>query len=866
MPLNPNHIAKLDPVLQAVLFEAQKDEVFRVSVLLDASEVKANSEIFPSQFSSRQTYRQALIEQRRIQMREALSTTLEHLKKLSFKVQVDTISPVVMLEGTAEQILKAIELSDVRYASLDRLIGIPNLIPNEQVNYIADLYTDTLSRDLDNRTREQITFAAEQYILKYSKEYGLVQVLGMPKPVKLESVFTGVYLYQSLIVGEEEKTQDCISQTIEQTFEIRDDKLFDGIEAANKNPHLMVWGAPGSGKSTLLRKIGFEAFKGKQGSFEHKCLPVLIELRFLTNDNINLEQKIIEKFKICNFPFTDQFAAEGLSKGKLLILLDGLDEVPPERLTKVKEQIQRLKDLCAENHIICSSRKAVFQDPFQNPYQKPFSEFKRSEIASFRDEQIKQFIQKWFSSLIDKEANTAERCWKLLNTVNHRATKELAKTPLLLTFICLLYDRYQDFPVNRSILYAQALDILLERWWSEKRVQIDPIYRRLGANLEKRMLSEIAYTNFIEGKLLDRYNLEKQIQDFLESNENAPKDLDAGIILDAIVIEQGIFIEQAKDDFSFSHLTFQEFLTAQYIVDRRKIKQLVSNRLTDQRWKEVFPLVAGLLPTKIDNLLFLIEKEIQNYLSSEIGQKYLIPLLSWVENVTTGSQIKMELIERRCLAFLFASANVFAYSYSDAYSRAIPQAFNLAYSPVRNSHVHTLPIAFSITNVYTLADSFVSKDLINLYGNAPCLLYAFALAKAYLYTCIYRKPNINEFHNALSEFTNYARAIQKSNIFNNKINISLLIGRLENLRGTVPDTKQIPSVYRRFSNTIIDIWLDALNFNAELIKLSKKDLEAIDKHYTYMNLLLLQCKQEGVNVSREAWQLISSQLLSKNFS
>jgi hypothetical protein len=47
------------------------------------------------------------------------------------------------------------------------------------------------------------------------------------------------------------------------------------------------------------------------------------------------------------------------------------------------------------------------------------------------------------------------------------------------TFLCLVYSRKLNFPPTRSRLYNKALDILLEEWAAEKRVQQEEIYQGL---------------------------------------------------------------------------------------------------------------------------------------------------------------------------------------------------------------------------------------------------------------------------------------------------------------------------------------------------------------------------------------------------
>ena len=135
-------------------------------------------------------------------------------------------------------------------------------------------------------------------------------------------------------------------------------------------------------------------------------------------------------------------------------------------------------------------------------------------MAEFNDQQIEQFINNWLKTELDTETNTAESCWKLLQKEEYKGAKELAQTPLLLTFLCLTYDESQSFSNNRSVLYRKALKILLDQWAAEKRIQRDPIYEGLQTELEEILLADLAYNNFKEDKLFF-YE-----QDIIEQSKN----------------------------------------------------------------------------------------------------------------------------------------------------------------------------------------------------------------------------------------------------------------------------------------------------------------------------------------------------------
>ena len=493
----------------------------------------------------------------------------------------------------------------------------------------------TLGNSLREGTKQAIYSASNQYVRNYAKRHCILKIrcVGMGEPVSLDSIYTNVQLLEArniLKFASRDEMEKDFKVNRNRRFVSEDNQSRTGIDVANAKQYLMVLGAPGAGKSTFLRKVGLDAIKGKKQGYQHDCIPVFLELKRLTEKEIDLKQIIIEEFKLCKFPKAEQIATKALNKGKLLILLDGLDEVPTINLNAVIDRIQDFVDLYDQNRFIISCRTAF--------YKSSFNRFTDVEMADFNDSQIEQYINNWFNSAADQQDNTATNCWSLLQQPEYKAAQELARTPLLLTFLCLVYDKSEIFPNNRSVLYGKALRILLEEWAADKRIRRDKIYQGLNTGLEEILLAKIAYQGLDKDKLFyDKQDLITQIKDFLATNLNAPKHLDGKKVLSEIEVQQGILVQRAENIYSFSHLTLQEYLTAQYIVDKNLIQYLVSNHLTDTRWQEVFLLVAGLMRGGADELLRLMEKEAISFLATPVGKQKLIPILNWAENITTGS-------------------------------------------------------------------------------------------------------------------------------------------------------------------------------------------------------------------------------------
>ncbi|MEH2423281.1 MAG: NACHT domain-containing protein [Nostoc sp.] len=704
-----------------------------------------------------------------------------------------------------------------------------------------------LGKTLDEKTKRLIFTASNQYEKNYEERHGILKVLGMREPVKLESLYTSVqFLNDDAIQSFEsiENLENLYRKAKSRSFQSHDGKKQAGIKVANNKQYLMVLGGPGAGKSTFVRKMGLEALKGKKGGFKHGCIPVFIELKRFASSNINIETFIAEEFGICGFPSPDKFAVKALEEGKLLILLDGLDEVPTKNLTEAISQIQNFVDKYDKNRFIASCRTAA--------YRSGFRRFSDVSMADFDDDQIWQFIYNWFHSEADTQAKTGEKCWELLQKPEHEAAKELAHTPLLLTFLCLVYDRSQSFPDNRSVLYRKALRILLEEWASEKRILRDEIYQGLHTELEEILLSEIAYTGFKSDRLFfSQRDIVGQIKTFLASNLNAPQHLDGESVLNAIAVQQGILVERAEDVFSFSHLTLQEYLTAQYIDDHRQVEKLVNEHLTDRRWKEVFLLVAGLMRGGADDLLRLMEKKAQKY----INTPKLQALLNWAEQVTVGSPGDFKPVGKRAVAIAYANAyalaNVYANVNANAYANTKAETntkANALADALANAYVNTKAEANALANAYALINA-----LANAYTYAEANAYAYANAEAYV------EAYVEAYALAFAEAINYSRKLEKLKIFNN-INFTVLIARLEALKVKVPGKQQPRKVLRAFAENLQETLLDAFNLTQEMVNLSEEEAKAL-RDYLYANHFIIQCKQAAVRVSPQTWEAIEARML-----
>jgi NACHT domain len=700
----------------------------------------------------------------------------------------------------------------------------------------------------DPNTKYNLERACQAYIKNYRHSYGKISVLGMPNPAELENIYTNVQIIEGRNLWKYQSVRDqekIYRNTAKRRFETEDQKKQDGISIANRYQHLMVLGQPGAGKSTFLKRIGLAALQGRESLsqrhintnlprlklvresgqnliseqnnpqaedlYSHEVMPVLVELKRCDSYQIDLIGKIESELEKCGFESANILTKTLLSAGGMLILLDGLDEIPSQQLDGAITQIQDFVNKYSLNRFIISCRTAAYQGGFNN--------IVNVEIADFDDEQIKQFISNWFCQEYDLDISVAKDCWQLLNANDYKATKELAYTPLLLTFLCLVYDESQVFPKNRAALYKDALDILLRRWAAEKRIQRDPIYKDLTIQLEEMLLAKIAYEQFCKDRLFfNKKDIILKICEYITDNLNAPKHLDGEKILRAIQVQQGILIERSSSILSFSHLTLQEYLTAQYIVDRHLIDELVAESLTDSRWREVFLLVAGLMRDGGDVLLLKMAMAARHLLDTQ----RLRALVCWVEESTKIAGGRIDSLAQRNLAALTA------YACTSFYVSSCTNSLNsVSTSAIDNSRAYaknTAEFGYAITYINSIANIYA-----NNYGHASS------------------RTNTVSLENAVK----FIDSISKLRVF---CNLDYLYAKeqINSLRSEMPMTHELLKVHQRFSQKLLVFLCQSLAIDLSWLDLSILEIEALGK-YLAVNLLIMQCKEASVYVSSKGW-------------
>ena len=379
------------------------------------------------------------------------------------------------------------------------------------------------------------------------------------------------------MVSREKRARATAQQRVVETTEI-----FNPQEECKQPRKVLIEGMPGMGKTTYCNKVAYDwaiNIKNEGDCFPEFDLVLLLKCRDVeiesdlwgAIDDQLLPGEIQRKEKEEFFEFIRQ------NQSKVLLILDGLDELPSSKLPEFTDIIEG--KLLPQCHLVVTARHEA-----GIPMRKVCDTL--LEIEGFTYQDSEEFILKYFAGKED----LAE---KLLDEIEkEERLQEMTANPLNTALLCLLCEDFQGIlPESRTQLYVEVVQCVLIRYRKKKGLPVES-----DQDLIEIYKNQLKRFGFIALNGLNEDNM------YFDDKKLSKKDVDLPGF-GFLSAQPGSSKRRPCMCYGFTHKSFQEFFAGHYLCCLLVSKETSPEILvTDTRYfrelREVLKFTCGLLAVR----------------------------------------------------------------------------------------------------------------------------------------------------------------------------------------------------------------------------------------------------------------------------
>ncbi|XP_068734579.1 NLR family CARD domain-containing protein 3-like [Montipora capricornis] len=392
-------------------------------------------------------------------------------------------------------------------------------------------------------------------------------------------------------------------------------EIFKPHEEYSQPKRVLIEGQPGMGKTTYCNKVAYDWAKNckAEDSFPDFQLLLLLRCRDINSDlweaidDQLLPKDTTKKEKEKFFTFVRDH------QSKVLLVLDGLDELPSDYLPLYKEIIEgRMLSNC---YLVVTARHEAGIKVRKWCHTM-------LEVEGFTKDDAEDFIRRYFKT----EEYLAKKLLDKLGT--DASLSGLTANPLNTALLCLLCEDFQgDLPKGRTLLYHEIVQCVLRRYRKKKKLpETDEDLTQLYY-AELKHLGSIAWNGLL--------NDEMYFDDSAFRNGTSNSIPEMGFLS----AQPGRSKRRPSWCYGFLHKSFQEFFAALYLscqlVDEEiNPDGLLADTRYFKKFQQVLMFTCGMLAqrseTKAMALMANIASQI-NQSNEEGSNNYLWTALNCIK-------------------------------------------------------------------------------------------------------------------------------------------------------------------------------------------------------------------------------------------
>jgi formylglycine-generating enzyme required for sulfatase activity len=443
-----------------------------------------------------------------------------------------------------------------------------------------------------------------RYFEKIESLYRELPLAGFETRVRVTIELDELYVPLDAVVDRSTKPEQVMRFEDERRHQVALAEAFDEARANGKRGVVLL-GEPGSGKTTHLKQVLLKVVRDGAESIglPKGTVPVFLTLRNLKDRTGGFSGFIEQELNDPLLTMAAGFGARLCERGRILFLLDGLDEVvDAHERAEVAKWIDHARRANASNLFLVSCRFAGYVDAVRLG-----DGFLELHLRPMSDEQARTFVRKWYRLVEHAGGGDAEQAElraergaaALIEVLEDRELSSVSRVyamthnPLLLTAICLVHRDRGELPNKRWLLYHEAVQVLLERW--RKITNRLPV--TFPADDARKVLQPVAlWMHEKQGRT--RASTEELVAPVTAALAGAGLGrVEARHFLRVIRDESGLLTGWGVDEFGFMHLGFQEYLAARAIraraFDEPALLERVAGQFGESWWQEVILLMLA---------------------------------------------------------------------------------------------------------------------------------------------------------------------------------------------------------------------------------------------------------------------------------
>lgn len=394
----------------------------------------------------------------------------------------------------------------------------------------------------------------------------------------------------------------------------------DAVNAIGEARRVLLMGGPGAGKTTFLRWLAYHvATQCHQEGPWHRVVPFYLSLRRFAGATLPREpEELLEvAAPMLKGEKPDNWVTRLFSKGRAILLVDGLDELVADERENAKRWVKMLVRAYPEARYIVSTRPSAVDESWFVDDGDSLG-LVRFDLLGLSSGGLQRVIERWYAAALKRETDAREQAWltecsaTLWERLSTRPNlRSLVSSPLLAGLICALYRQYEQYlPRTRRELLDQALELLLERWKLMESGETKPneaVEDDLSLNkAQKRVLLERIAASMVRGSELtvsrdDAVNRLRRAMEGLRPQDEKPE-----AVLQYLLVRTGLIREVRGDqtlEIEFLHRTFRDYLAANEMVKAGELGVLANHAEEDPWYEVVFMAAAQAREREVAELL-----------------------------------------------------------------------------------------------------------------------------------------------------------------------------------------------------------------------------------------------------------------------